>query len=122
MILNLWNGITFYCMNDHEEPVPLKVQQGESAFYACPRYFLFDNDHPDGHMPGEKACHNRISFRDAEGVVSELSKQIEEDMEEGCIADYTGLKLTYRHIRATVLKYAPGKIKIGILNRMAVEQ
>ena len=121
MITNIWQKITFYCLN-HDEPIPMVVQQGESAFYACPQYFLFSDEHPDGHMPGDRACHNRISFRDAEGVVSALTAQIEADMDDDIFADYTGLRVTYRHIQATVIKYGSRSIKIGVINRMAVHQ
>lgn len=120
MIKNLWNSISFYCMNGHEEPVPLTVQYGDSPFYACPRYFLVDNEHPDGHLPGERACANRISFRDAEGIVSEFSKQMEEDIDDDCIADYTGYTFAYHHIKAKIIEYSFDSIKIGVVNRLAV--
>lgn len=120
MIRNLWENISFYCMNGHDEPVKLVFQQGETPFYACPRYFLFDNDHPEGHLQGEAACHNRISFRDAEKIVSQLSSLIEEDTEDGCVADYKNCRFTVGHIRAVVLKYTAKEIRIGVVNRLAV--
>ena len=122
MLTNLWRNISFYCMNDHEEPVPMVVQHGESAFYACPQYFEFSNEHPNGHFPGEKPCYNRISFRDAEKVIGEFSKIIEADLDDNVIADYKGLKITHRHIVAKVLKYSDKEVRIGILNRMAVQK
>ena len=119
MIKNLWNIIKFYCINGHEAPVLLDVQYGDSPFYACPRYFEIDNDHPYGHLHGERACANRISFRDAEKEVNELSKRIESDMGDS-IADYTGMRFSCGHITARVLEYSDSGISIGIINRMAV--
>lgn len=122
MLTNLWKKITFYCMNGHEEPVQMTVQYGESAFYACPQYFEFSNEHPDGHFPSDKPCYNRMSFSDAEKVISKFSRIIETDMSDNTVADYRGIRITYKHIDATVLKYSDQKIKIGILNRMAVHR
>ena len=120
MIKNLWKITSFYCMNGHEEPIPFTVQRGDSSFFACPHYFLLSNEHPDGHLPGEKACHNRLSFSDAEKIVSQLSRVIEEDLEDDCIADYTNLRFTCGFNKVTVLKYSPKEIRIGVVNQMAV--
>lgn len=120
MSRDFWKKITFYCINEHPEPVEFAIQYGDSPFYACPRYFEMDNEHPDGHLYGQKACHNRLSFRDAEAIVSALAKRIESDMGDDCIADYTNYSFMCGHIRATVLDYRSDRIKIGIINRLAV--
>ena len=82
MVLNFWKSheISFYCMNGHEEPVPMVIMEGDTPFYACPRYMALDEKHPDGHGPDEPMCMNRFSLTDAEDIVMKLSKIIEEDI------------------------------------------
>ena len=133
MILNFWENdkIGFYCMN-HDEPVYMTVAEGESQFFACPRYFAMDAKHPDGRGPYEPQCLNRISFNDAVKIVEMLSKRVEADVYDFCIADYTGMKLSYRGIEVTVLEYsqfpeprdpdAGPPIKLGILNHTALKR
>lgn len=121
MIKNLWDKVSFYCTNGHDEPIKLVVQQGDTPFYACPRYFQFDNEHPEGHLKGEAACHNRISFRDAERIVTKLSDKIESDMAEDDVSDYKNCRITIGNtISAVVLKYTSKEIRIGVVNRLAI--
>lgn len=121
MILNFWNGISFYCMNGHEDPVPMVVMEGSTPFYACPKYMLKDEAHPDGHEPGEPGCPNRLSFTDAEQIVLTFSRMVEQAMEDDEIVDFTGLSFKYKMIQAKILKYRNKEdVRIGILNRRAI--
>lgn len=116
MVKNLWSKISIYCM-DHEKPVRMYVYTGsETPFYACPRYMLKDDDHPDGHAPDEKGCANRASFEAVRHLVEELGRKIEEDAENGIVMDYTGTKLKWRQISAQVLSWTNLHISIGIRN------
>ena len=119
MINNLWKTIHFFCMN-HKDPVEFKDAYGETAFYACPKYYPISEQFPNGHLDGEIPCYNRISFFDAEGIVSELSRQIEEDLEDDCVTDYAGMKFNYKNIEVTVLHYGTHHTDIGILNKSHV--
>lgn len=121
MIKNLWKLVKFYCTNGHEEPIPFDVQEGDSAFYACPQYFELSNEHPNGHLPGSRACHNRLSFSDAEKIVTTLSKIIENDIDDNTFGSYTGLRFTSGFNRVKILEYSPKKIKIGVVNTLAVK-
>lgn len=134
MILDFWKNrkIGFYCMN-HDKPIPMAVREGNSLFYACPRYFLMDKDHPDGHAMGEPSCMNRLSFQDTSKIVEWLEKRIEEDLHDDIYTDYAGMSFKLRGITVTVLEYSqePVKredededppVKLGILNRTALRR
>ena len=121
MITNFWRDVQFFCLN-HEKPVPMVVMTGQSDFYACPKYMLKDDEHPDGHENGEKMCMNRLSFTRAKSVVDAMMKVVEKDMASGIIAaDYKGYTFTVAGIDVKVLKYSLNEgIKFGILNRRAI--
>lgn len=130
MVLNFWKShdISFFCMNGHEEPVPMVIMEGDTPFYACPRYMAMDEKHPDGHGPDEPMCMNRFSLTDAEEVVIKLSKIIEEDILNDVYGDYNGHVYEYKKLTVTVLLYedAPDDddikekplIYLGVLNRL----
>lgn len=116
MIKNLWEKIELLCMN-HEEPVPMYVYTGAmTPFYACPKYMLKDEDHPDGHEPYESGCANRASFDDIRHLVELLGKEIEKEESDCSYFDFTGTKLHWKTINAVVLDYSPQSIKLGIMN------
>ena len=114
-------------MNGHEEPVPMIIKEGASKFYACPKYMLMDDNHPDGHLRGEAACTNQMSFNDAEDIVMQFSKIVEEDLMEDVYTDYSDLTFRVKNIDVTVLLYdthsaedGEASICLGILNRATV--
>ena len=72
IVKNIWDGLEFYCMN-HDEPVKMVEKRGVSTFYACPRFMLADDEHPDGHQKFEPMCKNNLSFAQAEKIVSMLA-------------------------------------------------
>ena len=39
MIKKFWEYIHFYCLN-HEEPIPMTIMEGDTAFFACPHYMI----------------------------------------------------------------------------------
>lgn len=116
MIKNFWMFTNFYCMN-HEEPIPMKVKEGDSAFYACPHYMLKDENHPDGHKDDEKMCNNRLSFTRAASIMDRFMKVVDKDTEEGMVVDYTGMTFKYDGISVRILKYSPNDVRIGVINR-----
>ena len=120
MLSNFWKGLTFYCMNGHEEPLPMIYKEGRSLFYACPKYMLADDQHPDGHERYEPACPNRLSYPDAEKIVSMLADAVEESLAGDDFCDFTGYRFKLRQISVEVLRYSGGDIRLGILNRGAV--
>lgn len=118
MISNFWKGTSFYCMCDrHESPIPMVFKEGNSLFFACPKYMLADEQHPDGHERTEPACSNRLSYSDAEKIVSTLSDKVQDSIMEGEICDFTGYNFTVRKIKARVLKYKDDDIRIGVINK-----
>ena len=90
MLSNIWKGLSFYCMNGHERPVLMSFKEGSSLFYACPKYMPADSQHPDGHARHEAACANRLSFSDAEKIVSMLSDAVMESLSGDDLCDFTG--------------------------------
>ena len=83
---------------------------------------LKDENHPDGHDADERACSNRLSFMDAEQIVVALSKEVEDDLMNGIMGDYTGTIIHVKQIDAKVLDYSDSKIKIGIINRRTIKE
>lgn len=125
MVKNLWARSTFYCTNRHLKPVEMHVQQGtekQSNFYACPKYFLKDDNHPDGHEADEPPCYNRLNFIDAEGVVGKFEKLMEQDVSDGSVEmiDYTGTRFRYKSIDVVVLKYGFDEVRFGVVNQKAL--
>ena len=73
-------------------------------------------------MPDEAACANRLSFSDAEKIVSMLSDAVQDSLCRDDLCDFTGYRFRLRQIAVTVLKYSDGDIRLGILNRGAVDR
>ena len=92
MLSNIWKGLSFYCMNGHERPVQMTFKEGSSLFYACPKYMPADSQHPDGHECYEAACANRLSFSDAEKIVSMLSDAVQDSLCRDDLCDFTGYR------------------------------
>ena len=122
MLSNIWKGLSFYCMNGHERPVQMTFKEGNSLFYACPKYMPADRQHPDGHVSHEAACANRLSFSDAEKIVSMLSDAVQDSLCRDDLCDFTGYRFRLRQIAVEVLRYSDGDIRLGILNRGAVDR
>lgn len=121
MITNFWGTTKFYCINKHDEPIEMKVMEGTSPFYACPYYMRQDEAHPDGHPDDCPACNNRISFAVTASIMDKMMKAIEKSEAEGEMGDYTGMQITYGGVSAKILRYDTKNMKVGILNRKAVE-
>lgn len=118
-VSNLWNNIEFYCGN-HKEPIPLVIQEGQNKFFACPKYMLKDEKHPDGHEADERPCVNRMSLDDTGNIMMALHNvmsNVLSDPEE--MVDLNGYSFKYKSYDITVLKYNEftGKVKLSILNR-----
>ena len=117
MLSNFWKGLSFYCVNCHEQPVKMVYKEGSSVFLACPKYMLADSRYPDGHERNEAACPNRLSYSDAEKIVSILSDSVQESLAQDDFCDFTGYRFKMRQVSVEVLHYTDGDIRLGILNR-----
>ena len=128
MLKNLTDKISFYCINGiHEKPVPMVFRErsddGHDDFYACPKYMLKDDAHPDGHGPDDKACLNRLGLSDAGEIISVFNRIVDEDMQENVFADYTNFSFPYKPgIQVKVLVFSDKEIRFGVLNRRAVKE
>lgn len=121
MIKNIWSQITFVCGN-HKHPVEMYVYEGAATpFYACPRYMLKDEEHPNGHNEGEPGCSNRMSFDAARYFVEKISKAMEEDILNNAIADMTGMKMSWHGIDAEITSHDTGKIIVAIKNLKQID-
>lgn len=120
MITNISEEVEFYC-NNHTEPIPLKIMTGNSAFYACPKYMLKDETHPDGHEENERACANRLSFDDAGNILMEFNKLAFEAFKNDEFIDFTNTCFKCKYYDVKVLFYSEDKICFGIVNRRAVQ-
>lgn len=120
MIKNFWSKIKIYCGNNHNTPIEFTVKAGESPFYACPKYMLKDNKHPNGHTKDERACPNRLNFIDAQGIVEKFSDIVEKDIINDKNINYEGLEFKYKHYEIKVFKYTDNDIKISVINKKAL--
>ena len=120
MITNIGKNLEFYCGN-HAKPIPLKIMNGETAFYACPKYMLKDKRHPDGHKKDEKACPNRLNFDDAGNIIMELSKMISASIEDDEFTDFTHTRFKYKYYDVEVLFYSDDRICLSVINRRVVK-
>lgn len=101
MIKNLWKVTNFYCNCRHTTPQKMQFVDGPSSlFYACPKYY------PENREPGEPSCMMRMNLIDAEGVLEEFSKIIEEDEANNVIRDYRGFEFDYKTVHAKVISYS----------------
>lgn len=117
MLSNFWKGLTFYCINGHEHPIKMIYREGNSLFFACPRYMLVDEEHPEGHERYEAACPNRLSYPDAEKIVSMMADAVQNSLAGDDFCDFTGYRFKLRQISVEVLRYSDDDIRLGILNR-----
>ena len=116
MLRNLWKNATFYCLN-HDKPVPLYViETSMTPFYACPKYMLKDETHPNGHEKDESGCGNHLSFQDSYKIMEKFNNIIEDSLANEEMIDFTGLRFKYKSIQVKILKYSDDKIDIGITN------
>lgn len=124
MLTNLWNRIELWCISDrHDEPVKLKLMEASPPFYACPKYMLKDEQHPDGHSGDERMCSNVLSLKEAEDTVMEFLNIVEDDIANGITGDYTNFTFTKGFVKAKVIKYSySGKIRIGVENRRTLKK
>lgn len=123
MVKNIADRVRFYCINNHKEPIEMVIKEGRSLFYACPKYMMKDDNHPDGYVRGEEnACANQLSFDDASNVIFALDKIISESMLSGEMQDYKNMEFDYKQIHVKVLKYSQDRLDLGILNKRTVKK
>ena len=96
MLSNFWKGLTFYCINGHEHPIEMIYKEGGTLFFACPKYMLVDDEHPDGHERYESACPNRLSYPDAEKIVSMMADAVQNSLAGDDFCDFTGYRFKLR--------------------------
>lgn len=117
-------AVYFVCMNhtDYiENPVHMKVKEGRTSFYACPKYFLKDEKHPDGHARDEPMCQNRISMADAYSILGAYEKKLNETISGGWMtAHLTNWEFDYKSYHCLVIRDKRDKLVIGVLNTKAV--
>lgn len=116
MKTNLFKRAVFYCLN-HDEPVPLVVMEGNTPFYACPKFMLADGLHPNGHAVDESPCHNRISLTMMGNIFQKVSKIMNDEYASGNMMDFTGMTFLYNMIQVKILKNDSDSICIGVSNR-----
>ncbi len=126
MLKNLSADVKFYCMNGHEAPVLMKVREqsevGNDNFFACPKYMLKDESHPDGHDEKERSCLNRLSLSDAGDILSLYNKIVEDNIMDNALMDYEGYEFRHKLITARVLKDGSKGLAFGIYNKKAIQQ
>lgn len=110
MIKNLWSNTNLFCGN-HEEQIEMHCKTGpKSVFYACPEY--------EKKYQGKRACPNRLSIDDYEGILKCISEKIESDTASHVQTDLTNWKFNYRQVECKIMKQHPnGHIDIQVLNK-----
>lgn len=123
MVKNIADKVRFFCINNHKEPIEMVVKEGHSMFYACPKYMMQDEKHPDGYKRGEElACANQLSFIDASNVIFAFDKIVGESILNNEIQDYKNYEFDYKQIHVKVLSYSDDRLDLGIVNRRTVKR
>ena len=60
---------------------------------------------------------NRLSYPDAEKIVSMMADAVQNSLAGDDFCDFTGYRFKLRQISVEVLRYSDGDIRLGILNR-----
>ena len=97
MLKNLWKDTEFYCSYRHEPKKMTIIQGPSSLFYACPKYY------PENRSKDEPACPMRLNLIDAQAILEEFSKMIENDEELGIECNYANKEFTYKMIKVKVI-------------------
>ncbi len=116
MIKNRWKNTEFYCMN-HKKPVRFQeYTASHTPFYACPKYFLKDENHPDGHDEDEKQCLNRISTTLAWSIIEQISAMVEDAHKNSELIDFKNCCFPFKGYDVTILELNEysNRVKIGI--------
>lgn len=122
MISNIGNKFSFYCLN-HDEPIKMIIKEGNNQFYACPKYMLQDEKHPDGYVGGfETACSNRLSFDDAGDIIMKFSSIMTESLMNGEFADWDNFEFDVKRIHCKILHYGNNHIDVGVINNRTVSK
>lgn len=118
MIKNLADMLEIYCINNHQEPVPMYMRDGsdfgKDSFYACPKYY------PENRTSDERACNNNLTITDYIKMINNIDKVLtkaELNDEKVNLKNYT---FKIGQVQYTVLDHSERKIKIGILNKKAI--
>ena len=122
-VSNIGQKASFFCMNGHPEPIKMVIKEGNNQFYACSKYMVKDEKHPDGYDPDfEKACNNRLSFDDAGDVIMKFSEILAESLMNGEMNDWTNIKFKVKQIDVKILRYSDKHIDFGVVNKRAVKR
>lgn len=118
MYKNLWNKTKFMCSYRHK-PSELTIHEGAngaSPFYSCPHYYKENRD-PDE----DRACPMRLTFIDAEKILDEFSKIMNEDLKNNIVKDYEGTTFVFnKKINVKVVKDNNEELVLDILNKKAL--
>lgn len=117
MIKNIWKTVKVYCGSDHDELTELEVEQGMyQLFYACPRYKR------ENRGDNERACNNRISIDDYEGMIKHVSDLLEEAELNGSMLNLTNYTWKRKGITFKIIEHTKDKIAITMLNKTAMKK
>lgn len=109
--------VKVYCGADHDELTELEVENGMyQLFYACPRYKR------QNRAENEKACNNRISIDDYEGMIKHISDLLEEAELNGTSLNLTNYTWKKKGITFKVIEHTKDKIAITMLNKTAMKK
>lgn len=116
MLKNIWKRVHFYC-GCHKPPKPLTaIGHGELSTitdFICPLHEPQSEANPEGYTDALDMCPVDLSFREAEEVVDQLSRRIENDFTG--VLDLTGYRISTKHgIKAVVQKYSFSQIDVAI--------
>lgn len=125
MVKNIAEHASFYCMNEHAEPVLMiqraRTDDNKDNFFACPKYMRKDEQHTNGFGEGETGCKNTLSFALAADILFWFNEMVETDMNSGIMSDYEGCKFTFKNqVEVTVLKDDGKELRFGVLNKKAI--
>ena len=135
---NFWNGDSrfyFMCNNGHKKKnkngeieddhfeLVQKLGNNNNVFFACPKYWKYDEEHELGFLDNEHQCKNGLNSKEAEKIIEKLEKEYAKNIlfEETDLTDY---KFSIGQVDVVVLWHdmEKDKIYLGILNNRTIHK
>ena len=95
----------------------------KNVFFACPKYWKYDEEHELGFLDGEHQCKNGLNAQEAEKIIGVLEKEYAKNIlfEETDLTDY---KFSIGQIDVIVLWHdmEKDKIYLGIVNNRTIHK
>lgn len=114
-MLNLWDDVTVVCGNHGEEMPKLHIQEGQSVFYACPKFWA------QNRADKEPVCFNRINLIEYTKMLDHIGAILAEAEENDEVRILTNYTWKSKSITFTIVSHVNNKIVVKMVNEAALQ-